>query len=144
MNQIGFRAGPEIGSNYRMDEGSQSRDEMERRITPLYAGRANSVEKLSRQEAEEWMSGLENEDGTKGPHWTLEQVKQVMAQKGIQEDPFEFWATLNSMYADYCKVFKKHGVGEKLDFYIDMAKAFIDDKDAGKGKVANYFRYIVR
>ena len=94
--------------------------------------------------ADHWMRGLQNEDGSQGPHWSLDQVKQVMAQKGVHADPFEFFAVLNSMYADYCKVFKKYGVGDKLDFYIDMAKAFIDDKDAGANKVVKYFENIVK
>jgi len=57
-----------------------------------------------------------------------------MAQKGAKIDPLEFWVILNSMYADYCKVLKKYGVGDKLDLYVDMAKAFIEDKTLGKGK----------
>ena len=30
-------------------------------------------------DAEDWTSRMVNADGTKGPHWTLEQVKQIMA-----------------------------------------------------------------
>jgi len=31
-------------------------------------------------------------------------------------------------------VAKKFGVGDKIDFYVDMAKTFLDDKDAGPTK----------
>lgn len=87
---------------------------------------------------------MENEDGTKGPHWSFEQAKQVMAQRGIECDPAEFWAALNMIYSDYVKVAKKFNVGSNIDFYVDMAKAFLDDKDAGPDKLAKYYQYVVR
>ena len=31
--------------------------------------------------------------------------------------------------SDFSPVAKKHGVGGNLDFYVDMAKAFLNDKD---------------
>ena len=46
------------------------------------------------------------------------------------------------MYFDYCKTFKKFGVGDKLDFYIEMSKAFLDDKDAQPDKLTRYFKCI--
>lgn len=141
MNQIGFSAGSEFPSNYSMDATyGESRTSYEHQPGYSY-GMSN---KLTKEMADEWMSSIENEDGTKGAHWTMEQAKQVMAQKGVKADPVEFYAVLNAMYADYCKVFKKHGVGDKLDFYVDMAKAFIEDKDAAEGKVAKYFEFIVK
>ncbi len=86
----------------------------------------------------------DSEDGTKGPHWSFEQAKQVMAQRGIECDPAEFWAALNMIYSDYVKVAKKFNVGSNIDFYVDMAKAFLDDKDAGPDKLAKYYQYVVR
>ena len=41
-------------------------------------------------------------------------------------------------------VAKKHGVGDKIDFYADMAKSFLCDKDAPEDKLARYYEYIVR
>lgn len=43
----------------------------------------------------------------------------------------------------YCKVAEEYGVGDKSDFYADMAKAFLMDKDAGDGKLAKYYRHVV-
>lgn len=144
MNQIGFKIPPEMEKTYQMDASYQNRNEMEHSRSDMQMGRGESHSKLTKEMADQWMQGLQNEDGSQGPHWSLDQVKQVMAQKGVHADPFEFFAVLNSMYADYCKVFKKYGVGDKLDFYIDMAKAFIDDKDAGANKVVKYFENIVK
>jgi hypothetical protein len=36
--------------------------------------------------------------------------------------------TMNMMYADYCSVAKKYGV-DRPEYYADLAKAFLHDKD---------------
>lgn len=111
-----------------------------------FAVEGDEVMPFNRLSAEKWMKEIENEDGTKGAHWTLEQAKQLMAQKGIKADPVSFWVVLNSMYADYCKTLKKYGVGDKIDFYVDLTKDFLNDKDSvgGDAKVAAYFEHIVK
>ena len=141
MNQIGFNAGNEFpSSNYSMDAtygGNSPNDERQAGYS------AGSSDKLTKELAEEWTREMKNEDGTKGPHWTMEQAKQVMAQRGVSCDPIEFWAVLNMMYSDYCAVFKKHNVN-KMDLYVDLACAWINDKDAQHGKTARYFEEIVK
>lgn len=94
--------------------------------------------------AQEWVKKMDNADGTKGPHWTMEQAKQIMAQRKIGLDPLKYWVTLNMIYSDYSPVAKKHGLGGNLDFYADMAKAFLEDKDAQPEKLALYYKYIVK
>ena len=94
--------------------------------------------------AEEWASKLQNEDGSSGPHWTMEQAKRIMAQRNISLDPTEFWIAINLIYSDFSPVAKKHGVGGNLDFYVDMAKAFLNDKDAGPNKIARYYECVVK
>lgn len=111
----------------------------------MIRGGASSHEKpLDKKTAEEWMEGLENEDGSKGPHWSMEQVKQLMAQKGWKEDPVRAWVALNIMYSDYCGVAKKVN-SNNIEFYVAMAKAFLEDKDAGaKDKLSAYYENIVK
>lgn len=111
--------------------------------TPKKKGVTTS-EQFSMETAKEWTDRMQNEDGTSGPHWTLEQAKQIMAQRKINYSPHCFWAVLNSIYSDYSTVAKKHGLGGNLEFYIDMAKSWIDDKDAVSDKVYAYYTYIVR
>lgn len=94
--------------------------------------------------AKQWASKLQNEDGSKGPHWTVEQTKQIMAQRNLSLNPTEFWMALNLIYSDFSPVAKKHGVGGSLDFYVDMAKSFLNDKDAAPGKLSNYYNSIVK
>ena len=127
MNQIGFSAhdGEERG-NLHMIRG----------------GAAESME-LDESTAKRWMNNLENEDGTTGPHWTIEQTSQVLKQKGIKCDPLEFWVAMNAVYSDYVGVAKKMNVNS-VDFYAAMAKAFISDKDSVPNRLAKYYQYIVR
>ena len=80
-------------------------------------------------DAEDWTSRMVNADGTKGPHWTLEQVKQIMAQRNIPGDPAQFWAAINMIYSDYCKA---------------ITRAFLDDEDANPDKLKLYYDHIVK
>lgn len=98
---------------------------------------------LTRDAAMLWVSDMENSDGTHGPHWSVEQVEQVMEQRGIKCDPVQFYAVLNAVYSDYCSVAKKFGVN-KMDFYSDLAKAWLEDDDAVEDKAGKYFMYIVK
>lgn len=118
-----------------------------------YDGRGNShmkngyamseeVMPLTQTLAVAWVNEMENADGSRGPHWTMEQTKQVAQQQGITCDPLEFFVAMNMMYSDYCKVAKKNNCST-TEFYADMAKAFLDDKDAKEDKLARYYEFIV-
>ena len=102
------------------------------------------VRPLDAATAEEWAADMDNEDGTHGPHWSMDQVRQLMAQRGITCPLPDFFAAINAVYSDYVKVAKKHGVGVNMDYYVDMALAWLDDKDAVQDKAAAYYRYIVK
>ena len=48
---------------------------------------------------------------------------------------------MNMMYSDYCKVAKKYGV-DRPEYYADLAKAFLRDKDFdGKPEEKLYIYY---
>lgn len=96
---------------------------------------------LTHDEAEEWCDNMANADGTKGPHWTYEQASQLMAQRGIDCDPMDFWVTLNMMHSDYSKVAKAYSTNNP-NFYADMAAAFLCDEDAVKDKLVQYWEHI--
>ena len=98
---------------------------------------------FTRSEADAWTRRMENEDGTEGPHWTFEQAKEIMEERGLSLDPVQFWAALCMIYSDYSSVAIKHKVGGNIEFYVDMAKAFLNDRDAPKDKLARYYRDIV-
>lgn len=145
----------EMGSRYPMFPPPIYEEEMrnpmgfsaeggETELHMIRGGAGSSEKPLDKKTAEEWMEGLENEDGTKGPHWTMEQVSQLMAQKGWKEEPLRAWVAMNAMYSDYCGAAKKVNANN-IDFYVAMAKAFLDDKDAGaKDKLSAYYHHIVK
>lgn len=151
MNKIGFsltgeadHIPDEFGQEYRSTVNHNRMNEMEyRKGGERMAGYSmgGGYIPFTREIAEEWTSHMENEDGSKGPHWSMEQTKQVQAQRGIECDPLEFWVAMNMIYSDYCKAAKKANANT-IDFYADMAKSFLDDKDAPQDKLARYYFYI--
>lgn len=101
---------------------------------------------LTRAEAERWVSRMRNEDPTKGTggKWTMDQVRPYAQKHGLRTDGpkfIEFFAVMNAMYSDYCEVAKKYNAATP-DFFAEMAKAFIEDRDARKGKTALYYKHI--
>lgn len=147
MNTIGFgnRDYPEPvwqqGGTHIESTGTY---EMEHRSGMKEHGGAYSEEmELTPELAHEWTANMKNGDGTKGPHWPMEQVKQLAKQRGITADPVELFAVLNAIYSDYYKVAKKHNV-HNMDFYLDMAMAWLDDKDAVPNKAAMYYECVVK
>lgn len=50
---------------------------------------------------------------------------------------------MNALATDYGKVAKKFGV-DKVDFWAELAKAFIRDKDANYSKVKMYYECIAK
>lgn len=135
MRQYGRRYDP---NRMHMPRG-ESRD--------MQRGHAEDAEdgKLTREEAEKWVKGMKSEDGKNGPRWSFDQINQYAGNFGIQgeENVIEFFAVMNALASDYGKVARKHGV-DKVDFYADMAKAFMHDKDAVPDKVRVYYECIAK
>ena len=99
---------------------------------------------FTREDAEKWVSHMENEDGTTGAHWSMGQTDAVANVAGVHVDKLTFWACLNMMYSDYYSVAAKYGL-DRPEFYADLAKAFLMDKDAGgpEEKMAGYYHGVV-
>ena len=95
-----------------------------------------------------WAANMQNADGTTGPHWTMEQTTAVAESMGIQEHEIPHWAwgvAMNMMYSDYYDVAARYGVN-RPEFYADLAKAFLLDKD-GPGpekKLMEYYEHIAK
>ena len=63
-----------------------------------------------------------------------------MENKGIEHisEPL-FYATMNMLHSDYGKVAKKYGLENNVDFWADMAYAWLYDDDANKNKTSLYY-----
>jgi len=79
---------------------------------------------------------MENEDGTKGEHWKLEETNEVAKQHNIAFNNFnqyDFNYVMNMLYSDYCHIIND------TTTYVRMAKAFLCDKDGIDGKAFKYY-----
>ncbi len=140
---IGF-AGAEMGSNYRADATHKHKDELSHYRSQKQSGHASSMEApLDRKTAQEWVQKMKNADGSTGEHWTFEQTSQVMKQRGVDCDPVEFYAAMNMLWSDYGSVAKKYGT-DNVEYWAEMAKSFLLDKDAEGNKLALYYENIAK
>ncbi len=90
----------------------------------------------------EWLlkcatENMQNEDGTAGAHWTLEQTNAVARDsdiKFINFNQYDWNYVMNMIYSDYYGV-----ISNDISAYVKMAKRFIMDKDSPKGKAYHYY-----
>lgn len=108
-----------------------------------YAG--DYGEKLTKEELEHWDKKMLKEVDEKYKHYfTKENIAQKARALGVQMEGFnedELLTATIAMYTDYCDVLKPY-IGENMDVYVKMARAFMVDKDAsvkGGEKLAVYF-----
>jgi len=112
------------------------------------SGKRNKPHKpLDEGTAKEWVESMENpEDKSKsGEHWNMAQTTQVLKSMKLPYDPIEFYVVMNMMFTDYYGVAKKYGQEKNADFFVELSKGWLDDKDvaAGDKKTAMYYREIV-
>lgn len=99
---------------------------------------------LTKEMAQKWASSLRNADGTAGPHWSIDQIKRVMAQMNIGGDPHKFWIAMNEVYSDLGPTLEKYGINS-IEAYVDIVKAFwLNDKGAVDDKLAAYYSAVVK
>lgn len=101
---------------------------------------------FTKRDAERWTSRMQNEDGTAGAKWTIEQTSAAGRSAGVplsEVGEAAFFAAMNMIYSDYCAVARMFGI-DRPDFYAQMAKAFLLDKDAGEPeeKIERYWRCV--
>lgn len=76
-----------------------------------------------------------------GEHYSLDQIKEHCEKaKHSIRDAVEYYMATNMAYNDYHKTAEKFGHKEDMDFYLSLAKDFIDDADGVPMKTEKYFR----
>ena len=103
--------------------------------------------KLPKEDMRRWGEMLINADGSEGMHFEKKMLRERIRQmdddmEGYTED--DLCMAANMLYSDYCEVLRPYIPREpekEADFYVKMAKAFLDDEDApdGSAKLAMYF-----
>lgn len=112
-------------------------------VTKHFLGKEMSeTSKMSEETAREWVSKMENTDGTTGAHWTIDATTAIRDKLGLKHIcKYEFWAVMNSLYSDYGKTLAKTNATPEI--YGELARDWIEDDDAVKAKASAYYRYVV-
>lgn len=80
---------------------------------------------------------MENEDGTRGQHWSLEETSALASQYGIslsgKFNRYDWYVALNMVYSDYYKVLLNITGSNNVKHYVEFAKAWLNDKDIDEG-----------
>lgn len=80
------------------------------------------------------VEGMENEDGTKGPHWTVEETTSVANQMGInlrseKHNKWDWYVAMNMIYSDFYKAVVAMTGSNNTKHFAELTKAWICDKD---------------
>lgn len=83
------------------------------------------------------VEGMENEDGTKGPHWTVEETTSVANQMGInlrseKHNKWDWYVAMNMIYSDGLTI-----ATDKTQI-VDMVKQSYNDCKVKKESVLKY------
>lgn len=99
-------------------------------------GYAEPMGGLDEEEAREYVSRLQNADGTRGAHWDVPSIKRIMEEspKLKQHSLWDVYAAMNMIYSDY------YMPSKDTHFYVKLTEKFLDDKDAPQDKMARYMR----
>lgn len=114
-------------------------------IQEEYVAKEKMSDCITRDVAFKWVSGMENSDGTKGEHWSLDMTNKLRIREGLAEIPeYEFYAIMNMLYSDYGEVADKYNLVGNLNFWLDMAKAWYYDEDAKSCKTSLYREFVTK
>ena len=94
------------------------------------------------------VSKMQNEDGTKGQHWSLSEAIALANRYGVSlntehYNKYDWYVALNMIYSDYYSVTRNISVSDQTKFFIELAKAWIKDKDVDEGKMWYYYKYVI-
>lgn len=96
---------------------------------------------LNEMQVKKWLKTMQNKDGTMGAHFGKDSAETIRGAHCPKCDELEFYAAINMIYSNYCKVAKDMGV-DRPEFYAFMAKAFLEDKNAEDDKLLKYMRHV--
>lgn len=109
------------------------------RIFRVKAYEAEHGPHFNEEHARKAVSKMENEDGTRGPHWSVEETTALASQYGInlgsRFNRYDWFVALNMVYSDYYKVIISMTNSNSTKHFVELAKAWINDKDIDEGSV---------
>ena len=99
------------------------------------------------EHARKAVSKMQNEDGSKGAHWSLEETTSIANQYGInlnnRFNKYDWFVALNMIYSDYYKVIVNITNSNSIKHFVEFTKAWLNDKDVDEGKMWYYYIYVI-
>lgn len=88
------------------------------------------------------VSKMENEDGSRGEHWSLEETTSIANQYGInlkgeKYNKYDWYVALNMIRSDYYRAVVTMTSSDHIKYFVELAKAWLNDKDIEEGKMMN-------
>ena len=113
------------------------------RIIRIKAYEAEHGPHFNDEHARKAVNKMENEDGTRGQHWSLEETTALANQYGIRLDEkinkYDWYVALNMVYSDYYRVVVSMTGSNNTKYFVELAKAWMHDKDIDEGKMWFYY-----
>lgn len=117
------------------------------RIIRTKAYEAKHGPHFDEEHARKAVSKMENEDGSRGQHWSVEETSALANQYGIRFDSkfnkYDWYVALNMVYSDYYKVIVNMTGSNNSKYFVELAKAWLSDKDIDEGKMWYYYIYVM-
>ena len=88
---------------------------------------------LTEEMAYNWVQEMK----PKHEHWTMEETTNAMASLGYNCNKIDYYVVANMMYNDYYNLVK-----DDEELALKMAYMWLDDEDAVKDKLYEYYRHI--
>lgn len=105
------------------------------RIFRVKAYEAEHGPHFNEEHARKAVSKMENEDGTRGPHWSVEETTALASQYGInlgsRFNRYDWFVALNMVYSDYYKVIISMTNSNSTKHFVELAKAWINQLNIG-------------
>ena len=102
---------------------------------------------FNEEHARKAVSKMQNEDGSRGPHWSLEESTQIANQYNINLNntfnKYDWFVALNMIYSDYYRVILSITNSSNTKHYVEFTKAWLNDKDIDEGKMWYYYIYVM-
>lgn len=89
---------------------------------------------LCEELAYKWVASMENKDGSKGEHWSIEQTSQYAGT----HNKYDWYVAMNMAYSDY------FNSSFDVTTYVKLAKDWLTDKDVHADKILKYYFFIVK
>lgn len=88
------------------------------------------------------VSKMENEDGSRGEHWSLEETTSIANQYGInlkgeKYNKCDWYVALNMIRSDYYRAVVTMTSSDHIKYFVELAKAWLNDSVPAERSIIN-------